>query len=171
MRSIHNVYRAQRLPSLSFGGYYGVSQVGGAGSHGNFAAQGNLTFPLFREASLRGDEDSSQAQFLAVSAQLADLRGTIDYQVRSALLDVQATSQLVDVARSNVELATRTLADETARVQAGVDDNLPLVDAQATLASSQSNLVESLYQFNLSKLALARSAGVLEQQYRAYLGQ
>jgi hypothetical protein len=31
--------------------------------------------------------------------------------------------------------------------------------------------VESLYQYNLSKLALARSCGVLEQQYRIYLGE
>jgi outer membrane protein TolC len=106
-----------------------------------------------------------------VEAQLADLRGRIDQQVRSALLDVDATSKLVEVARSNVELATRALSDETDRVNAGVDDNLPLVTAQATLASAQSNLVESLYQYNLSKLALARAAGVLEQQYRVYLGR
>jgi outer membrane protein TolC len=56
-------------------------------------------------------------------------------------------------------------------VNAGVDDNLPLVDAQATLASAQTNLVQSLYQFNVAKLALARAAGVLETQYRAYLGK
>jgi outer membrane protein TolC len=45
------------------------------------------------------------------------------------------------------------------------------VTAQATLASAQSNLVESLYQYNVAKLALARSAGILEQQYRVYLGR
>jgi outer membrane protein TolC len=106
-----------------------------------------------------------------VNSQLDDLRGHIDQQVRSALLDVDASGKLVEVARSNVELATRALSDETDRVNAGVDDNLPLVDAQATLASAQSNLIESLYQYNLSKLALARAAGILEQQYRVYLGR
>ena len=44
VKAVHAAYRSQRLPSLSFGGYYGVSQVSGAGSHGNFAAQGNLSF-------------------------------------------------------------------------------------------------------------------------------
>ena len=170
-KAIHAAYRAQRWPSLSFGGYYGVSQVGGVGSHGNFVAQGNLSLPLFREAKLRGNSDAAQANWDAVSAQLADLRSKIDQQVRSALLDANATSKLVAVARSNVELATRALADETDRVNAGVDDNLPLVTAQATLASAESNLVESLYQYNLSKLALARAAGILEQQYREYLGR
>jgi outer membrane protein TolC len=170
-KAIHAAYRSQRLPSLQFNSYYGTSTVNGAGTHGNFVAMGTLSVPLFREASLRGDEEASRAQMQAVNAQLADLRNHIDEQVRAALLDVSATTKLVQVARSNVELTTRALGDETDRVNAGVDDNLPLVTAQATLASAEGNLVESLYQYNLSKLALARAAGVLETQYRAYLGR
>jgi outer membrane protein TolC len=171
VKAIHAVYRNQRLPTLTVGGFWGVDKVNGTGSHGNFAAVGTLSLPLFREARLRGDEQSAAAQLASVNDQLADLRGHIDQQVRSALLDVDAGGKLVEVARSNVDLATRALSDETDRVNAGVDDNLPLVDAQATLASAQSNLIESLYQYNLSKLALARAAGVLEQQYRVYLGR
>jgi outer membrane protein TolC len=169
MKAVRTAYRSQRLPTLSFGGNYSVNTVNGAGTHGSFAAQGNLSFPLFREAKLRGESDAAQAQFTAVNAQLADLRSQIDQQVRMALLDVEASSKLIEVARSNVELATRALADESDRVAAGVDDNLPLVTAQATLASAQSGLVESLYQYNLSKLLLARASGILEAQYRAYL--
>jgi outer membrane protein TolC len=170
-KGVRTAYRGQRLPSLSFGGYYGVSEVSGVGAHGNFVAQGMLSIPIFREASLRGDIDAAQAQLSAVNAQLADMRIHIDQQVRSALLDAEASSKLVEVARSNVDLATRALSDETDRVNAGVDDNLPLVTAQATLAAAQTNLVESLYRYSVSKLALARAAGVLEQQYRVYLGR
>ncbi len=170
-KAIHAAYRSQRLPTLSFNSYYGTSTVNGVGTNGNFSAVGTLSIPLFREAKLRGDEDASQAQLDAVNAQLADLRNHIDEQVRAALLDVNANWQLVDVARSNVDLATRALSDETDRVNAGVDDNLPLVTAQATLATAECNLVESLYEYNVSKLVLARAAGVLEQQYRVYLGR
>ncbi|MDR3798076.1 MAG: TolC family protein [Terracidiphilus sp.] len=170
-KAVHAVYRSQRLPTLSFSSYYGTSTVNGAGTHGDFVAIGTLNFPIFREARLRGDEDASKAEMNSIDAQLADLRNHIDEQVRAALLDVNANRQLVDVARSNVDLATRALSDETDRVNAGVDDNLPLVTAQATLATAENNLVESLFQYNVSKLLLARSAGVLEQQYRAYLGR
>jgi outer membrane protein TolC len=170
-KGIRAVYHSQRLPTLSFNGYYGVSDVSGVGTHGNFLAQGTLTIPIFREAEIRGNSAAADAQLSSVNAQLEDLKSHIDEQVRSALLDVDATLKLVQVARSNVELATRALSDETDRVNAGVDDNLPLVTAQATLAAAQSNLVESLYQYNLSKLALARASGVLEQQYRVYLGR
>ena len=171
LRAVHAAYRSQRLPTLSFSGNYGVTQIGSVGSHGTFSAVGTLSFPIFREARLRGDEEASQAQLDSANSQLEDLRGKIDQQVRSALLDVGATARLVEVARSNVELATRALSDETDRVNAGVDDNLPLVTAQATLSNAQNNLVESLFQYNLSKLALARASGVLEQQYRVYLGR
>ncbi|HEX4284345.1 MAG TPA: TolC family protein, partial [Terracidiphilus sp.] len=130
-----------------------------------------LSFPIFNEAKLRGDEQSAAAQQASVRAQLEDLRTHIDQQVRAALLDVQASHKLVEVARSNVGLATRALSDETDRVNAGVDDNLPLVDAQSKLATAQNSLIESLYEYNLSKIALARASGVLEQQYRVFLGR
>jgi len=170
-KAVHNAYRAQRLPTLSFNSYYAETAVDHAGARGNFIAFGTLKLPIFREAGIRGNEDASLAQMQAVNNQFADLHVHIDQQVRSALLDVASNKKLVDVARSNVDLATQALSDETDRVKAGVDDNLPLVEAQASLSSAQTNLVESLYQYNLSKLALARSCGVLEQQYRIYLGE
>jgi outer membrane protein TolC len=169
-KAVHAAYRSQRLPSLSFKGYYGVSAVNGAGSHGNFAAVGTLSVPIFREARLRGDIDAAQAELDAANAHLDDLRAQIDEQVRDALMDVATTAKLVDVARSNVDLARQELSDETDRVNAGIDNNLPLVTAQAALASAQTNLVESLFQYNVAKLGLARAAGVLQTQYRAYLG-
>ncbi len=171
LKAVHEAYRAQRLPTLSFHGYYGVTQVASIGSHGDFAAVGELKFPIFREVGLRGDMDASRAQWQSAQDQLDDLRDHIDEQVRSALLDVATDKRLVDVARSNVELATRELSDEAQRVDAGVDDTLPLTVAQASLASAQNQFVESLYQYNYSKLLLARAAGVLETQYRDYLGR
>jgi len=171
LRAIHAAYRAQRLPSLSFNGFYGVQKVNGTPSHGVFTAMGTLKIPIFREAEIRGEVDASAAQLASTNAQLDDLRGKIDQQVRSALLDVAAARQLVEVSKSNVELATQALSDATDRVNAGVDSTLPLVTAQASLARAQRDQVRSLYQYNLSKLALARASGVIEQQYRVYLGR
>lgn len=171
IRALHSAYKAQRLPSLSFSGFYGVDKVNGSSSHGVFSAIGTLNIPIFREADIRGSSDAAAAQLASINAQLEDLRAKIDQQVRSALLDVAAAKELVDVARSNVDLATQALSDETDRVNSGVDDTLPLVTAQASLASAQNNYVESLHQYNVAKLRLARSAGVIELQYRVYLGK
>ncbi|HEX4022350.1 MAG TPA: TolC family protein [Acidobacteriaceae bacterium] len=162
--------RYERLPSLSFQGNYGVTGTVGGIYHGTFLAEGNLSVPLFREASLRGDRDVAEASKNNALSQLADLHTKIEAQLRDSLLDIAASKQLVEVARSNVDLAHTSLSDATDRFKNGVDDNLPVVQAQATLASAQAQLVNSLYQFNQSKLGLARNLGIIEQQYHAYLG-
>jgi outer membrane protein TolC len=170
-RKLIEARHLQRLPVLSFKGNYGVTGVTGEGYHGTFSAVGTLKFPIFREAGQHGEVDVAKAQDQAGTIQLDDLRSKIDQQVRSALLDVQAAKQLVEVSQSSVDLAKSTLSDESDRFAAGIDDTLPLVQAQSSLATAQSTLVESLYQYNVSKLNLARSAGVVELQYRAYLGR
>lgn len=170
-KAIHASYRSQRWPTLSFTGYYGTQTVTGINTHSVFMAMGTLSVPIFREAGLRGGADASEAQLDAARADLDSLRDQIEQQLRAAMLDVSASQQLVNVSRSNVDLATRELSDETDRVNAGVDTNLPLVEAQASLTQAKSSLVESIYQYNVSKLALARAAGVLELEYRRYLGE
>ncbi len=161
----------ERLPSLSFGGYYGVLGETHGLYHGVFSATGKLSFPIFQEGQLRGEREVAQAQIMGLERQVQSLKVTIEQQIRSAMLDVQATDEQVKVARSNVELAKQALSDTTDRFKAGVDDNLPVVEAQATLAAAESRLVETLFQYNQAKLQLARNTGVVETQYKSYLGQ
>jgi outer membrane protein TolC len=161
----------ERLPTLSFGGNYGVTGITNGVYHGTFAAVGTLNFPLFEEGRLRGDRAVAEAQLGSMMAQLADTRSRIDAQLRDSLLDVQASQDLVRVAQSNVELATKTLEQVTDRFQAGIDDNLPVVEAQSTLSTAQSQLVESLFRYNQAKLGLARNLGIIDTQYKAYLGR
>jgi outer membrane protein TolC len=161
----------ERVPSLSFNGYYGVLGETTGLYHGVFAATGKLSVPIFEEGQLRGEREVADAQVMGLRQQIASLRVSIESQIRSAMLDVDSSAQLVKVARSNVDLATEELQQASDRFAAGVDDNLPVVQAQAELADAQSRLVETLYQYNQSKLTLARNTGVVESQYKVYLGQ
>jgi outer membrane protein TolC len=163
--------RAERLPSVSFNGYYGVlGEIGGL-YHGDFAATGKVSVPVFQEGQLRGEREVADAQVVALRQQIESLRVSIEQQIRSSMLDVQSSNDLVKVARSNVELSTQELQDTMDRFSAGVDDNLPVVQAQAVLAQAQSTLVQTLYQYNQAKLSLARNTGVVETQYKVYLGR
>ncbi|CAN5592765.1 hypothetical protein BH10ACI4_BH10ACI4_29110 [soil metagenome] len=163
--------RAERFPTLGFNGYYGVVGETRGLYHGAFVAQGTVKVPVFQEGQLRGEREVAVAQLTALRQQVASLKVTIDQQIRSAMLDVQAANDLVKVARSNVDLSTQALQDATDRFAAGVEDNLPVVQAQAVLANAQSRLVQTLYQYNQAKLQLARNTGVVETQYKAYLGR
>jgi outer membrane protein TolC len=161
--------KAERLPTVTFSGYYGVIGITYANYHGNFAAVANLNFPIFQEAKLRGDREVAQQQVNVSNSQLDNLKNQIDADLRNAYLDFDSAKALVDVARSNVALATKELEQSNDRFQAGVADNLAVVDSQSTLASAQSSLVNSLYRYNLAKLELARALGIIDQQYGEYL--
>jgi outer membrane protein TolC len=160
----------QRLPTLAFNGDYGVLGQTHGLYHGVFTAVGSLRFPIFNEAEQRGQQDQVEAQIRELQQRIASDRVDIEAQIRSAELDVNAAEQLVKVAQSNVQLAKQELSDERDRFTAGVDTNLPVLDAQASVTGADAQLVNALYQYNIAKLNLARNTGVIESRYRHYLG-
>jgi outer membrane protein TolC len=159
----------ERLPTLAFDGNYGVTGVTGGLYHGTFVAAGSLNVPVFQEAKFRGDSGVAAANLTNLMQQLAALKEQINQQLRDSILDVQTATELVRVARSNVELARKELEQTTDRFRAGVDDNLPVVQAQATLANAETNLVATTSQHNQAKLGLARNLGIVDTQYASYL--
>ena len=161
----------ERLPTLAVGGYYGVlGEIGGL-YHGVFTAEGQLSIPVFQEAQLRGQTEIAVAQQTGLTKQIEAKREQIEADIRQSLLDVQSAEEVVKVARSNVDLAQEALSDATMRFTAGVDDNLPVVQAQATLVGAQAQVITSEFNYNYAKLVLARNTGVVETQYRTYLGR
>ncbi len=169
-RETARAVKFERMPTVAVGGFYGVIGETHGLYHGNFTAQGSLNFPIFKEAQFRGEGEVAQSQLMALRQQIDGLRATIDQQIRSSMLDVQSASDLVKVARSNVELSRQELTDSEERFKAGVTDNLPFVEAQATLTTAESQLVQRLFQYNTAKLQLARNVGVVESEYKSYLG-
>ena len=160
----------ERLPVAKVSGYYGVLGQTTGLYHGVFVAQGGIDFPIFQEARIRGDREVADAQLATLRNELSSLRGDIEQQIRSAMLDMNTSNELVRDATSNVNLAAEALDETRQRYRAGIDDNLPVVRAQATLANAQAQLVSALFQFNNAKLTLARNTGVVESQYDTYLG-
>ena len=162
--------RYEYLPTLAFNGYYGVLGETTGLYHGVFTAQGTMKIPIFKEAQFRGEREVADAQLSSLRQQTESMKITIDQQIRSSMLDVASTADLVKYAKSNVELAAQELDDTVQRYKAGVDDSLPVVQAQATLADAQTRLINSTFQNNQAKLGLARNIGVVETQYKTYLG-
>ena len=161
----------ERLPTIAMGGFYGVLGETTGLYHGVFAAQGQLVVPIFQEAELRGQREIAQAQVTALHHQIDADKSTIEGQIRSSMLDVQSSAELVKVSHSNVDLATQALSDATMRFTAGVDDNLPVVRAQTDLQAAQAKVIQSEFQYNYAKLTLARNTGVVETEYKRYLGK
>jgi outer membrane protein TolC len=159
----------ERFPTLSFGGNYGVTGVTGGIYHDTFAAVGTLSVPIFEEGKLRGDRDAAEAQLRQIESRMSDLTAKIDQQLRDSMLDLQTAEATVNVARSNVQLAATALDQTRQRFLAGVTDNLPVAEAESTLAAAQTQYVNSVYQLNVARLGLARNLGLIDIQYKTFL--
>jgi outer membrane protein TolC len=160
---------AGRYPSVDLTANGGVIGVNPAQANGTWQVTGGITIPIFAGNRVHSDELEANAQLKQARQQLGNLRGQIDYEVRTSLLDLQAAADQVQVAKGSVDLAEQTLSQSQDRFAAGVTDNLEVVQAQESLASAHESYIESLYAHNLAKVELARSIGDAEQGVKRYL--
>lgn len=161
---------AERYPTVSFEGNFGDIGLTPSNSHETFSAAGTVTIPLFEGGKIHGELIQADAALKRQQEQLANLKAQIDYDVRTALLNLKTAADQVAVAQSNVALAGQTLAQARDRFAAGVTDNIEVVQAQDAVANANESYISSLYQDNLAKVALARAAGVAETAVLQYLG-
>ena len=160
---------AGRYPSLDVNANLGDVGVTPSQSNGTWQVTGGVTIPIFAGNKVHSDVLEADAQLKQARSQLADLRGRIDYEVRTAVLDLNAAADQVEVARSSVDLAEQALAQSQDRFSAGVADNLEVVQAQETVASAHESYIQSLYSHNLAKVELAHSIGDAEEGVRRFL--
>ncbi len=160
---------AGRYPSLDISANAGEIGVNPSQASGTWQVTGGLNIPIFAGNRVHSDELVANSQLKQARSQLANLRGQIDYEVRTSLLDLQAAADQVEVARSNVDLAEQTLVQSQDRFTAGVTDNLEVVEAQESVAGAHESYIESLYAHNLAKVELARAIGDAEQGVKRYL--
>jgi outer membrane protein TolC len=160
---------AQHYPSLDMAGNYGVAGIRPGSSHGVFEVGATLNIPIFAGGRIHSDVLEAEASLRQSRQQLENLRGQIDYEVRSARLDLTSAAEQVEVARSSVDLAGQTLQQAQDRFAAGVTDNLEVVQAQESLVSANESYISSLYAHNLAKISLAKAIGVAEEGVKQYL--
>ena len=89
--------------------------------------------------------------------------------MRTALLNLQSSADLVKVARSNIHLSEETLTQSRDRFTAGVTDTVEVVQSQEAVASAHEQFISSLYNYNYAKISLARALGLAEQGVKEYL--
>jgi outer membrane protein TolC len=162
---------AGNYPWLSADADYGdIGSPNFGTSHGTFSATVKLNVPIFQGTRVRADILEADAQLRQREAELADLDGQTDQQVRTAFLNLRSSADLVSVARTNVDLAGRTLVQAQDRFAAGVANNLDVVQAQESVARANQSYIAGLYAFNLAKVSLAQAIGIAEEAALQYLG-
>jgi outer membrane protein TolC len=158
------------LPRASVSSSYDLIGPTFADSHGTFAVTGSIKMNIFDGGRRRADMLESATSVKQRKEELANLRGQIDQEVRTALLDLNSAADQVVVARSNSDLANQTLMQARDRFAAGITGNIEVVQAQESVSNAQQNLISSIYAHNLAKVALARAVGATDANLKTFMG-
>ena len=158
------------LPSLRVDADYGaIGQTLGS-AHSTYTVAATVHVPVFEGGRVTARKIEAEAELHRREAELADFRGRIDLEVRTALLDLRAADQQVQAAQTNQQLAGEQLTQARDRFAAGVAGTLEVTQAQETVASASETYIAALYSHNLAKASLARALGIAESAVSTYLG-
>jgi len=158
----------ERVPTVGLSADYGRIGKNLARTDSTFTVAADVSVPLFTGGRTAAAVAAAQANLDRRKAELADLRSRVDYEVRSAFLDLRAAETSVEVAKKNIELARQALEQAEDRFKNGVTGNVEVVLAEEAVAAANENYIASLFSHNFSKLALLKAMGLIESGVRQY---
>jgi outer membrane protein TolC len=161
---------AELLPTLHVDANYGTIGQTPSDAHPTYTVAATVRVPLFEAGRAQARRAEGDALLQRRRAELEDLRGQIDTEIRSSLLDVRAAAQQLEAAETTVTLANQELDQARDRFAAGVTSNIEVTQAQETVAAASETYIAALYAHNFAKASLARAAGVGETAIIQYLG-
>jgi len=161
--------RAARLPSIALNADYGVIGDTLPDARSTYSVAARVRVPIWQGGYAEGEIRQADAALRQRRAELDDLTSDIEGDVRKAYLDVEAAASQVDVALRNQTVARQTLDLTRQRFDAGIIDNVEVVQAQEAAAVAALDYINSVFAHNLAKLSLARAVGVAADRLPDFL--
>lgn len=158
------------LPSVRVNADYGTIGLSPADARMTYSVTGAVTVPIFQGGRIKGRLLEADADLRNRRAEAEDLRASIYYEVRSAMLDLEATTQQLEVAVKARDLANQQLEQSRDRFAAGVASNIEIVQAQDAVAVATEQFIAAQYGQTLARAALSRGMGSVEALLRQILG-
>jgi outer membrane protein TolC len=158
------------LPSFHVDANYGVIGTTPSGALGTYSMAATVKIPVFDAGRTKARRIEAASALRQREAELADYKSRVEFEVRSALLDLRAADQQLQAAQTSVQLANDELSQARDRFAAGVAGNLDVTQAQESVARASDVYVDALYAHNLAKALFAQSLGVAESAVMAFLG-
>jgi outer membrane protein TolC len=151
----------ERLGTLNLFGEYGYATARAFDGQDMKAWLGGVDFniPIFDGLRTNADKRAALSQVRSQEYRLRSTELLVSSELRLAAQDARSRFAQVEVAERSLRLSQDELRLAQQRYEQGVADNREVVDAQNSLALASDNLVEAVYQYNLSRLELARAKG------------
>ncbi len=156
---------AARLPSVHFSGNWAQLGTEPSSVIPTYTYAGTLSMPLFTGGRIRAETVRADLDIQKLQQQQADLRNQIALDVKTALINLDSARSQVKVANLGVQLSKEEVDQARDRFNAGVANNIEVIQAQDSLARANDNQIAALYRFNQARADLARAIGQMEKVY------
>jgi len=160
----------RRMPSFEVNADYGDIGRTPGNSHGTMFVQGTLNVPIYTGERVRAEILESDALLEQRRAEASNLRDRIEYEIRTANLDIRAAAEQVQVAQAAQDFAQQELTQAQDRFAAGVANGLEVTQAQEAVVTADENYISSLHGLNVAEAALGRATGSAEKTIKSIFG-
>jgi outer membrane protein TolC len=160
--SLHEAAQGLRLPTLVASGFYGSTALQSMPSANTYQISLGLRVPLFTGGLVSAQVSRAKSEQGRVQEAQRDIRAQVGFEIQVAQAELDATTHEVAVADLAVSLSTEALTQARHRFEAGVSNNIEVINAQDELARANDNQISALYRLNQSRADLARATGQLE---------
>ena len=151
----------ERLPSLMLSGNFGYASAkyDDEKKQDQWGIGLGVSVPIFDGMRSGANRRIALSRQRAQETRLHSLELQISAELRLALQGVNSRNAQIAVAEKSLRLAQEELRLAQQRYQQGVADNREVVEAQNRLAVADDTMVEAIFQYNLSRVELARAKG------------
>jgi outer membrane protein TolC len=160
--NLKDAARNLRYPSLVASGTYGTA---GLESHtwvSTYTVNLGVRVPLFTAGRISAETAKAQDEISRIQEERRGLQAQVSNEVQVAQAELEAEHSEVEVSTQAVDLADQALQQARHRFEAGVSNNIEVIQAQTELARAADNKINALYRLNQSRADLARAMGQLE---------
>jgi TolC family type I secretion outer membrane protein len=153
--------RAAGRPSISLTASANQNSISGISQNSSLFGV-NLSVPLFSGYATNYRVRAAEAQTDAKNAQLEQLRLQVALDVWTSYQNLTTATQSLRSSADLLNSAEQTERVVLGRYKAGVGSMLDVLNAQSALASARLQRIQSTFNWNISRAALAQAMGSLD---------
>jgi outer membrane protein TolC len=148
-------------PTLSFSGSKGLesSDLGGGAIRNDGSLGFTVTIPIYDQGITRANVASSRATVAIANANAATTRIGVSQDVRQALISIVSDRAVLDQTRAAYDSAVSSLRSTQGQYRVGLSTLPSLIQAEATLASAATNIVNAIYTLRIAENNLRYALG------------
>ena len=160
--NLKDAARSLRLPTVVASASFGTTGLESYTWVSTYSINLGVRVPLFTAGRISAQTARAQDEIDNIQEQRRGLKAQVSQEIQVAQAELSAEHNEVEVATDAVALASEALQQARHRFEAGVSNNIEVVQAQDGLARATDNKINALYRLNQSRADLARAMGQLE---------